>query len=191
MVPLESSVQDKGTNVGLKTRKRVLFKCYHLPLSSFCSLGLAGLWSACLVQNHTEANILSTLNSQVNTWFTYFFLALLYLITEEVFWGERFTAVSAEITAPVSVVVGFLLPPGLFSWIGKGISHPSQWWPFALCEAVAFDFIEVDDYLIAMKWERLNKTIVSQSKLLRLSEERDWFFNLHTIPAILRRPTSL
>ena len=73
----------------------------------------------------------------------------------------------------------------------QGHCSPESMAAFASCEAVEFDFMEAEDYLIVIKWESLNKTIVSQSQLLRPSDERDCFFQLHTIPAIFRRPTSL
>lgn len=66
-----------------ENRKWVLFQNRHLLFSTLCSPELVGLWSVCGVQNYTEANSLSTLTSQVNTWFTDFFLASLYLITQQ------------------------------------------------------------------------------------------------------------
>lgn len=116
-----------------------MFKGHHLLLASRCRRA----------QNHTKANILSTLSCQVNTRFTDFLLALLYLITEEVFWAEGAGSVSRN-DGLVSVVATLLLtgvdtPCGPLLWREQRISHPSQWGPFPQSEAVAFDFTEVED----------------------------------------------
>lgn len=98
----------------------------------------------------------------------------------------------SEITALASAVVGLQLAPG-FACTDNATGHcsPESTAAFASREAVGFDFMEAEDYLIVMKWESLNQTTVSQSQLLRPSDERDCFFQPHTIPATLRRPRSL
>ena len=98
----------------------------------------------------------------------------------------------SEITALASAGVGLQLAPG-FACTDDATGHcsPESTAAFASREAVEFGFMEAEDFLIVMKWESLNQTIVSQSQLLRPSDEKDCFFQPHTIPAILRRPTSL
>lgn len=190
MAPLESSVQDKGTNAGLKTASGYCLSAITCP----SALSVARGWQAveCMPgpELHRGQHLINTQQPSKHLVHLLFPGFALLDNRGSVLGREVYSSVSRNNCSSVSCG-RFLAPSRAVFMDRKGHFSPKSMVAFCIVWSFAFDFIEVEDYLIAMKWERLNKTIVSQSKLLRLSEERGWFFNLHTIPAILRRPTSL
>lgn len=162
MVPRESSIWDKRANTGLKTRNWVLFKNYHLLLGSLCSP--AGWVVECTPgpEPHKGQPFINTQQPSKHLIHLLFpGLALL---------DNRGSVLGRQSDGSVSrnnccgvIVVGLMLArasptAGPLSWMGKGISHASQLWPFYHGQLLCLTFFRLRkgqfDYYEVGKTER-------------------------------------